>query len=88
MGIETVVLFSNPVFRNELSDLVREGAQGIIRQPMEESLLGIMEGYATDRDEHGCRALGRNGYAGAAGVDSRWCGDHEDAEDTGSKSVA
>lgn len=37
MSDNTIVSFSNPAFRDELSDLVRDGAQRIIRGAVERS---------------------------------------------------
>jgi transposase-like protein len=62
MGNDTIVSFSNPVFRDELSDLVRRGAQQIIRQAVEAELGEFLSEHATDRDAEGRRAVVRNGY--------------------------
>lgn len=62
MGNDTIVSFSNPAFRDELSDLARQGAQRIIRQAVEAELMGFLEGHAAERDAEGRRAVVRNGY--------------------------
>ena len=62
MGNDTIVSFSDPAFRDELSDLVREGARRIIRQAVEGELKVFLEGHATERDAQGRRAVVRNGY--------------------------
>jgi len=62
MGNDTIVSFCNPAFRDELSDLAREGAQRIIRQAVEAELMGFLEEHAAQRDSQGRRAVVRNGY--------------------------
>lgn len=60
MANDTVVSFANPAFNDELSDLIREGAQRIIRQAVEAELKAFLEQHATEHE--GRRALVRNGY--------------------------
>ena len=43
MREDTTVSFTNPSFRDELSDLVREGAQRIIRQAVEAELGAFLD---------------------------------------------
>jgi len=62
MSDDTIVSFSNPAFRDELSDLVRDGAQRIIRQAVEAELKGFLDAYGGERDAEGRRAVVRNGY--------------------------
>jgi len=62
MSDDTIVSFSNPAFRDELSDLVRDGAQRIIRQAVELELKGFLDTHASERDREGRRAVVRNGY--------------------------
>ena len=62
MGNDTIVSFSDPAFRDELSDLVRDGAQRIIRQAVEAELKAFLDLHATERDAEGRRAVVRNGY--------------------------
>lgn len=62
MNDDTIVSFSNPAFRDELSDLVRDGAQRIIRQAVEAELKGFLDAYGEQRDAEGRRAVVRNGY--------------------------
>jgi len=68
MGNDTIVCFSDPAFRDELSDLVRDGAQRIIRQAVEAELKGFLEEHAAERDALGRRAVVRNGYQPAREV--------------------
>lgn len=62
MGNDTIVSFADPAFRDELSDLVRDGAQRIIRQAVEAELKGFLDTHAAERDAEGRRAVVRNGY--------------------------
>jgi len=62
MGNDTIVSFCDPAFRDELSDLVRDGAQRIIRQAVEAELKMFLDEHATERDGQGRRAVVRNGY--------------------------
>ena len=62
MGQDTIVSFCDPPFQDELSDLVRQGAQRIIRQAVEAELKAFLEAHESDRDERGRRAVVRNGY--------------------------
>jgi transposase-like protein len=62
MGKDTIVSFSDPAFRDELSDLVRDGAQRIIRQAVEAELKAFLEAHDGERDAAGRRAVVRNGY--------------------------
>ena len=43
MREDTTIPFRSPAFRDELSDLVREGAQRIIRQAVEAELGAFLE---------------------------------------------
>ena len=62
MREDTTIPFVNPAFRDELSDLVREGAQRIIRQAVEAELGAFQEEHAGDHDAQGRRAVVRNDY--------------------------
>jgi len=62
MANDTIVSFANPAFHDELSDLVREGAQRIIRQAVEAELNAFLEQHAAAQDAAGRRAVVRNGY--------------------------
>ena len=62
MREDTTISFMNPAFRDELSELVREGTQRIIRQAVEAELGAFLEEHAADRDARGRRAVVRNGY--------------------------
>ena len=62
MGNDTIVSFSNPAFRDELSDLVREGARRIIAQAVEAELNDFLLAHVDARDAMGRRAVVRNGY--------------------------
>ena len=50
MDEDTTIPFTNPAFRDELSDLVREGAQRIIRQAVEAELGALLEEHAPRSD--------------------------------------
>ena len=62
MREDTTVSLTNPSFRDELSELVRRGAQRIIRQAVEVELGAFLEEHAGERDARGRRAVVRNGY--------------------------
>lgn len=68
MGNDTIVSFSNPAFRDELSELLRHGAQRMIRDAVEAELTSFLEEHAAERDEVGRRAVVRNGYQPAREV--------------------
>ena len=59
---DTTVSLSNPAFRDELSEVVRHGAQQIIRQAVEAELQAFVEEHSVERDARGRRAVVRNGY--------------------------
>ena len=61
MREDTTIPFVNPAFRDELSELAREGAQRIIRQA-EAELGAFLEEHAGEHDAQGRRAVVRNGY--------------------------
>ena len=52
----------SPGFRDELSEMVRVGAQQMIRAAVEAELKSFLEGYEGERDVGGRRAVVRNGY--------------------------
>ena len=58
----TIVSLTDPAFRDELSDLVREGARRIIAQAVEAELNVFLNEHAEARDALGRRAVVRNGY--------------------------
>ena len=62
MDKDTTVTFSNPAFRDELSEVVRHGARRIIRQAVEAELQAFVEEHAAERDGRGRRSVVRNGY--------------------------
>lgn len=62
MADNTIVSFSDPAFRDELSELVRHGAQRIIRHAVEAELNMFLDEHAESRDGQGRRAVVRNGY--------------------------
>ena len=62
MHKDTTISFTNPAFRDELSELVREGAQRIIRQAVEAELGAFLEEHSDARDTRGRHAVVRNGY--------------------------
>ncbi len=53
MGNDTIVSFSDPAFRDELSELVRQGAQRIIRRAGAAELKVFLGEHATERDAQG-----------------------------------
>lgn len=61
MNNDTIVSFCDPAFRDELSDLVRDGAQRIIKQAVEAELQAFLNEHAAARDaaggvcQHSCR---------------------------------
>ena len=61
MHKDTTIPFRNPVYWDELSELVREGAQRIIHQTVDAELGAFLEDYAGERDTRGRRSLIRNG---------------------------
>ena len=62
MDNDTIVSFTDPAFRDELSDLVREGARRIIAQAVEAELKDFLEDHSEARDGLGRGAVVRNGY--------------------------
>lgn len=68
MDNDTIVSFCDPAFRDELSDLVRDGAQRIIRQAVQAELQAFLDAHAAERDAAGRRAVVRNGYQPARQV--------------------
>lgn len=62
MDNDTIVSFCDPAFQDELSDLVRDGAQRIIREAVEAELKAFLEAHGGKRDAEGRRAVVRNGY--------------------------
>lgn len=61
-------VFPIQLFENELSDLVRDGAQRIILQAVEAELQAFLDGHAAERDTAGRQGVVRNGYQPARGV--------------------
>ena len=53
MDDDMIGSFSDPAFWDEFSDLVRHGAQRIIRQAVEVELKVFLEEHATERDSQG-----------------------------------
>lgn len=51
MANDTVISFSDPALRDELSELVRQGAQRIIRQAVEAELQVFLDAHGAERDE-------------------------------------
>ena len=62
MREDKTIPFRSPALRDELSDLVRAGAQRIIRQAVEAELNAFLEEHAGEQDAQGRRAVVRNGY--------------------------
>ena len=66
MASNTIVSLTDPVFRDELSDLVRDGARRIIAQAVEAGLNAFLNEHAESRDALGRRAVVRNGHQNPA----------------------
>ncbi len=62
MQEDTTIPFVNPAFRDELSELLRAGAQRIIRQAVEAELRNFPEEHEAARDARGRRGPVRNGW--------------------------
>ena len=62
MRKDRAVSFWSPGFRDELSELVREGAQRLIRRAVEAELKTFLDEHESERDGAGRRAVVRNGY--------------------------
>lgn len=67
MSNDTTIGFHDPAFADELTDLVRDGAQRIIRQAVEAELDAYLAAHG-DTDAAGRRAVVRNGYLPAREV--------------------
>jgi putative transposase len=61
MSNDTIVSFSEPVFRDALSDGLRPGAQRMMREAVE-GVGGFSSRNMRQRDASGRRAVVRNGY--------------------------
>ncbi len=61
MTNDTTIPFAGPSFADALSDLVRDGAQRIIKQAVQAELDAFLQAN-TDQDDDGRRAVVRNGY--------------------------
>ena len=61
MGHDTTVEFQNPAFRDELTDLIRSGAQQMLKQAVQAELEAFLDAN-DDTDESGRRQVVRNGY--------------------------
>jgi len=62
MSEDTLVKFQNPDFRDELSEVLRQGAQRLIKEAVQAELAGFLESHAESRDGRGRQAVVRNGY--------------------------
>jgi putative transposase len=63
MGEDTVVRLQKPgTVRDALTELLREGAQQLLKQAVEAELAEFLAAHAQKRDEHGRAAVVRNGY--------------------------
>jgi len=63
MSEDTVVRFQKPgAVRDALTELLREGAQQLLKQAVEAELAEFLAPHAGRRDEHGRAAVVRNGY--------------------------
>ena len=62
MRKDRAVSYRSPAFGDELSDLLREGAQRLIRGAVEAELKTFLDEHESERDGEGRRAVVRNGY--------------------------
>ena len=62
MSKNTIVEFQNPAFRDELTEVLRQGAQRLIQAAVQAELEVFLDGHAGSRDERGRQAVVRNGY--------------------------
>ena len=62
MRKDRAVWFWSPAFRDELSELVRQGAQRLIRRAVEAELKTFLDEHECERDGEGRRVVVRNGY--------------------------
>jgi uncharacterized protein YhfF len=61
MSHDTTISFTDPAFADELTDLVRAGAQRIIKQAVQAELDAFLAEHG-DTDTAGRRQVVRNGY--------------------------
>ena len=61
MSNDTTIPFADPAFTDVLSDLLRDGAQQMIKQAVQAELDTFLNEYK-DTDSAGRRAVVRNGY--------------------------
>lgn len=62
MRDDTIVSFSSPAFKDELSEMLQKGARRMIAMAIEGEVEDFMSHYAGLRDGQGRRAVVRNGY--------------------------
>lgn len=62
MSEDTIVSFSDPALRDDLTDLLRHGAQRLIHQAVQAELEAFLSEHAASRDGQGRQAVVRNGY--------------------------
>lgn len=62
MSEDTVVSVSSPAFEDQLSEMLQAGARKMIAAAVSEELERFLECHAARCDEHGRRAVVRNGY--------------------------
>jgi transposase-like protein len=62
MNDSTIVSFSDPAFRDDLTELLRHGAQRLIAQAVQSELEQFLMAHQRQHDDQGHRAVVRNGY--------------------------
>lgn len=62
MSEDTIVEFQIPAFRDELTDVLRQGARRLIKEAVQAELEVFLAGHATELDAARRRAVVRNGY--------------------------
>ncbi len=62
MDKDTIISFSDPALRDELTDLVRDGARRMLREALTVEVDEFCAQFARELNEEGQRTIVRNGY--------------------------
>ncbi len=62
MDKDTIISFSDPALRDELTDLVRNGARRMLREALTAEVDDFCAQFAGERNAEGHRTVVRNGY--------------------------